>query len=260
VARNDEILVKNYKWYFMHNISTVLTRELRGYFETPVAYVFIVIFLMLTGMFTFYVGGFYQQEQASLLAFFRWHPWLYLFLIPAISMRLWAEERRSGTIEILLTLPISTFESVVGKYLAAWIFAGFALLLTFPMWITVNYLGDPDNGIIIISYIGSFVMAGAFLAVGSCISSMTRNQVVSFVVSTMICFLFTLSGFPIVLDFFSALNFPQVFINTISSFSFIQNFDDILKGALSLKNIVYFLSFIVFWLYINIIVIDTKRA
>ncbi|PIR37415.1 MAG: ABC transporter permease [Alphaproteobacteria bacterium CG11_big_fil_rev_8_21_14_0_20_39_49] len=244
----------------MRNIIAVSCKELKGYFETPVAYVFMVVFLMLSGMFTFYLGGFYDAEQANLSGFFNWHPWLYLFLIPAISMRLWAEERRSGTIEILLTLPISTFESVVGKFIAAWIFAGISLLLTFPMWLTVNYLGDPDNGIIIISYIGSFIMGGAFLAVGSCISAMTQNQVVSFVISITVCFLFTVSGFPIVLDFFSALNLPQFVIDTVSSFSFIQNFDDILKGSLSLKNIVYFVSFIVLWLYINIVVIDTKRA
>jgi ABC-2 type transport system permease protein len=244
----------------MRNINAILCKELKGYFETPVAYVFLVVFLMLAGLFTFYLGNFYASEQSNLVSFFTWHPWLYLFLIPSISMRLWAEERRSGTIEILLTLPISTFESVIGKFLAAWIFAGIALLLTFPIFLTVNYLGDPDNGIIFVSYLGSFVMAGAFLAVGSCISAMTQNQVVSFVVSITVCFLFTLSGFPIVLDFFSALNFPQFLIDTISAFSFIQNFDDILKGALNLKNIVYFVSFIVFWLYINIVVIDTKRA
>jgi len=244
----------------MGNIIAVLSRELKGYFETPVAYVFMVVFLMIAGLFTFYLGGFYETEQANLLAFFNWHPWLYLFLIPAISMRLWAEERRSGTIEILLTLPISTFESVLGKYFAAWIFSGITLLLTFPIFLTVNYLGDPDNGIIFISYIGSFVMAGAFLAVGSCMSSMTQNQVISFVISITVCFLFTLSGFPIVIDFFTALHLPQFLIDTISSFSFVQNFDDILKGALSLKNVVYFSSFIIFWLYLNIVIIDTKRA
>ena len=244
----------------MRNINAVLCKELKGYFETPVAYVLMVVFLMLTGMFTFYLGGFFDAEQANLLGFFDWHPWLYLFLMPAISMRLWAEERRSGTIEMLLTLPVSTFESVMGKFIAAWLFAGVTLILTFPMWITVNYLGDPDNGIIVLSYIGSFVMAGAFLAVGSSISAMTQNQVVSFVVSITVCFLFTVSGFPIVIDFFSALNLPQFVIDTVSSFSFVQNFDDISKGVLSLKNVVYFSSFIVFWLYINIVVIDTKRA
>jgi ABC-2 type transport system permease protein len=244
----------------MSNIPAIFKRELSGYFETPVAYVFIVVFLLLNGMFAFYLGGFYESGQADLVSFFRWHPWLYLFLIPAISMRLWAEEKKSGTVELLMTLPITTFEAVMGKYLAAWCFTSFALLLTFPIWLTVNYLGSPDNGIIVISYIGSLLMAGAFLAIGSCMSALTRNQVVSFVISVTVCFIFTVSGFPIVLDFFIGLGFPQVIVDTVSSFSFITNFEEILQGVLSMKNFIYFISLAVFWLFINFVIIETKRA
>jgi ABC-2 type transport system permease protein len=244
----------------MSNISAIFKRELSGYFETPVAYVFIVVFLLLSGMFTFYIGGFYEAGQADLVAFFRWHPWLYLFLIPAVSMRLWAEEKKSGTIELLMTLPIKTCEAVMAKFLAAWCFITISLLLTFPIWITVNYLGEPDNGIIFISYIGSFLMAGAFLAIGSCMSALTRNQVVSFVISVTVCFIFTVSGFPMVLDFFIGLGFPQAIVDTVSSFSFLTNYEEILKGVLSMKNFVYFISLAVFWLFVNYLVIDAKRV
>jgi ABC-2 type transport system permease protein len=244
----------------MNNTLAIFKRELYGYFETPVAYVFIVVFLLLNGMFAFYIGGFFEAGQADLVGFFRWHTWLYLFLVPAVSMRLWAEERKSGTIELLLTLPISTFEAVMGKYLAAWCFTSFALVLTFPIWLTVNYLGDPDNGIIVMSYIGSLLMAGSFLAIGSCISALTRNQVVSFVISVTVCFIFTVSGFPIVLDFFIGLGFPQIIVDMVSSFSFLSNFEDILKGVLSLKNFIFFISLAAFWLFVNFIIVETKRA
>ena len=160
----------------MGTIINITKRELNGYFSTPVAYVFIVIFLLMAGLFTFYMGAFYERGQADLSAFFDWHPWLYLFLIPAISMRLWAEERRNGTIELLMTLPVSVGQTVIGKFLAAWIFTGIALILTFPMWITVNYLGDPDNGVILTSYLGSLLMAGGYLSIGSCISSLTKTK------------------------------------------------------------------------------------
>ena len=170
----------------MRNMLAIMKRELYGYFSTPVAYVFIVIFLFLTGVFTFYLGSFYDSNQADLDPFFRFHPWLYLFLIPAISMRLWSEERKSGTIELLMTLPVTITDAVVGKFLAAWCFSGIALALTFPMWITVNYLGDPDNTVILASYLGSLLMAGGFLAIGSCISALTKNQVIAFVISVVI--------------------------------------------------------------------------
>ena len=244
----------------MENIITIFKRELTGYFETPVAYVFIIVFLLVSGVFTFYLGGFFGSGRADLQSFFSWHPWLYLFLIPAISMRLWAEERRAGTLELLLTLPISSTEAVMGKFLAAWCFSAITLFFTFPIWLTVNYLGDPDNGVIIISYLGSLLLSGAFLSIGACMSSLTRNQVISFVASVSVCFIFVVSGFPMVLDFFTALGFPQVIVDTVSSFSFIANFEEITKGVLSFKNILFFISIISLWLFINVGIIQVKRA
>src|SRR5687767_6059271 len=180
----------------MHNVGIVLRRELASYFATPVAYVFIIIFLVLTSAFTFYLGGFYERGQADLEPFFSFHPWLYLFLIPAISMRLWAEERKTGSIELLMTHPLTMWEAVLGKFFAAWLFAGLALALTFPLWITVNYLGDPDNGVVVAAYLGSFLLAGGFLAIGSCASALTRNQVVAFILAVVGCFVVLLAGFP----------------------------------------------------------------
>jgi len=243
----------------MKHALTICKRELGNYFGTPVAYVFIVIFLALTGVFTFYIGGFYERAQADLRPFFVYHPWLYLFLIPALSMRLWAEERKSGSIELLMTLPVSVTAAVFGKYLAAWVFTAIALFLTFPMWITVNYLGNPDNSVIFASYLGSLLMAGAYLAVGSCISSITKNQVIAFVISVVICFLFILSGFPLVLNFFSGWA-PQTIVNAIASLSFLTHYNNISKGVLDFRDVFYFLSFIAFWLYINVVVIDMKKA
>src|SRR5919198_4059386 len=181
----------------MRNVYFIFKRELAGYFATPVAYVFLVIFLALSGAFTFFVGNFFERGQADLQSFFTFHPWLYIVLIPALAMRLWAEERRSGTIELFLTLPIRMTEAVLGKFLAAWCFAGIALALTFPFWVTVNFLGRPDNGVILASYIGSWLMAGAMLAVGGCISAMTKNQVIAFVVTAAVVFVFTVAGSPI---------------------------------------------------------------
>ncbi len=243
----------------MANVWAIFKRELGGYFITPIAYVFAGIFVFLSGVFAFYLGSFFERGQADLQAFFQFHPWLYLFLIPALSMRLWAEERRSGTIELLMTLPVSMTQAVLGKYLAAWAFAGIALMLTFPMWITVNYLGDPDNGVILASYVGSFLMAGAFLAIGSCISALTRNQVIAFVVSAVICLIFVLAGYPLVLDVVSAFA-PQFLVETISSFSFLEHFNAISKGVIELRDLVYFLSVIVFWLFANAVVIDLRKA
>lgn len=243
----------------MNNIRAVFKREFAGYFATPVAYVFIVIFLFLMGVFTFYVGAFYDRNQADLEPFFRYHPWLYLFLLPAIAMRLWSEERKSGTIELLMTLPISTWEAVIGKFLAAWLFTAVALVLTFPMWITVNYLGAPDNTVILASYIGSLFMAGGFLAIGSCVSAFTKNQVIAFVISVVICFLFLLSGFPLVLDFFQAWA-PQAVVNAIASFSFLTHFESIKKGVIDLRDVIYFTVLICFWLYANVVVIESKKA
>ena len=243
----------------MNNIWAIFKRELRGYFVTPLAYVFIVIFLFLTGIFTFYMGGFFQRGQADLQAFFAFHPWLYLFLIPAISMRLWAEERKQGTIELLLTLPVSMAEAVIGKFLSAWAFTGIALALTFPMWITVNYLGNPDNGIIVAGYFGSFIMAGAYLAIGICISAMTKNQVIAFVITVVTCLLFVLSGFPVVLNFFQGWA-PVYVVEAISSFSFLTHFTSITKGVIDLRDIIYFLSLIGCWLFASAIIVDMKKG
>lgn len=243
----------------MKNIIAIFKRELYGYFSTPVAYVFIVIFLFLTGVFTFYIGTFYENNQADLDAFFRFHPWLYLFLIPAIAMRLWSEERKSGTIELLMTLPISITEAVIGKFLAAWCFSGVALALTFPMWLTVNYLGNPDNTVILASYIASFLMAGGFLAIGSCISAITKSQVIAFVISVVICFLFILSGFPLVLNFFQSWA-PQMLVDAVSSLSFLTHFESIRKGLIDLRDVIYFTVLIAFWLYATVVAIEANKA
>lgn len=234
-------------------------RELASYFATPVAYVFIMIFLVLSGAFTFYLGGFYERGQADLLPFFNFHPWLYLFLIPAIAMRLWAEERKSGSIELLLTLPVTMMQAVLGKFLAAWAFAGIALIFTFPIWVTVNYLGSPDNGAILASYVGSFLMAGAFLAIGSCISACTRNQVIAFILTAAVCFLLLLAGFPLVLDFVRPF-LPQLFVDAIASLSFLTHFNAISKGVIDLRDLVYFGLMIGAWLYACALVIDHKKA
>ena len=241
------------------NIRAIFKRELYAYFHTPIAYVFIIIFLFLTGIFSFYLGAFYERGQADLEPFFRFHPWLYLFLIPAIAMRLWSEERKSGTIELLMTLPISVTDAVLGKYLAAWCFTAIALVLTFPMWITVNYLGEPDNTVILAGYLGSLLMAGGFLAIGSCISALSKSQVIAFVISVVICFLFILSGFPLVLDFFQGWA-PQALVEVISSLSFLTHFDSINKGVIDLRDLVYYLVLISFWLYANVVVIDSRKA
>ena len=243
----------------MNAIKVIAMRELRAYFATPLAYVFMVIYLALMGTFTFYLGGFYERGQADLIPFFNFHPWLYLFLVPAISMRLWAEERKSGSIELLMTLPITMGEAVLGKFLAAWGFVAVALALTFPIWITVNYLGDPDNGVILTGYIGSLLMAGAFLAIGACISAANRNQVVAFIITVAICFMFLLSGFPMVLDFFSAWA-PQSIVDTVAGLSFLTHFNALSKGVLDLRDVVYFLLVIGAWLYANAVVLDMKKA
>ncbi|MEO7013930.1 MAG: ABC transporter permease subunit [Dokdonella sp.] len=243
----------------MSAITTVCKRELRSYFATPVAYVFIVIFLVLSSAFTFYLGNFYERGQADLLPFFSFLPWLYLFLVPAVSMRLWSEERKSGTIELLLTLPITMWQAVMGKFLAAWLFIGIALALTFPLWITVNYLGDPDNGVIFASYLGAWLMAGAFLAIGSCISAATRNQVVAFILTVVVCFLLVMAGFPLVLDAFRSWA-PQMLVDAIASLSFLTHFSSISKGVIDLRDLLYFILMIGFWLYASAIVIDLKKA
>jgi ABC-2 type transport system permease protein len=243
----------------MNGMINVMRRELAGYFATPVAYVFIVIFLVMTSVFTFYLGGFFQRGIADLEPFFRFHPWLYLFLVPAIAMRLWAEERRSGTIELLLTLPLSLGQAVLGKFLAAWLFIGLCLLLTFPMWLTVNYLGDPDNGAILAGYLGSWLMAGGMLAIGSCMSALTRNQVIAFILSVVACFVFLLSGLPMVLDLFTGWA-PQPLVDAIAGLSFLSHFSDISKGVIDVRDLVYFTLVIGFWLAANVVLLEMKKG
>jgi ABC-2 type transport system permease protein len=243
----------------MHSIGTIFRRELASYFATPLAYIFIVIFLVMAGILAFFVGNFFERGQADLQAFFTFHPWLYLVLIPALSMRLWAEERKSGTIELFLTLPISMMAAVLGKFLAAWAFAGIALVLTFPFWLTVNYLGTPDNGVILASYVGSFLMAGAFLALGACLSALTKNQVIAFVITAAASFLFTVSGSPIVLGLFQSWA-PASMLATISSFSFLTHFTAITRGVIDARDAVYFLSVIGAFLLANAVLVDLKKA
>ena len=243
----------------MRNIGIIARREIGSYFGTPLAYVFIVIFLALTGALCFYLGGFLFRGQADLEPFFVYHPWLYLLLVPAIAMRLWAEERKTGTIENLMTLPISTPEAVLGKFIAAWLFCGIALTLTFPVWITVNVLGDPDNGVIIASYLGSFLMAGAFMAIGSCMSALSKNQVIAFIIAATACFLFTMSGLDLVLNFFRGWS-PEWLVSTIASMSFLTHFNAVTQGVIELRDLVFFLSLITFWLFANIVIVDLKKA
>jgi ABC-2 type transport system permease protein len=243
----------------MSSVINIIRRELTAYFATPVAYVFIVIFLVMTGVFSFYIGGFYERGIADLEPFFRFHPWLFLFLVPAISMRLWAEERKSGTIELLLTLPISLWQVVLGKFLAAWLFLGLALVLTVPLWVTVNYLGDPDNGVILAAYIGSWLMAGGFLAIGSCMSAVTPSQVVAFILSVVVCFVFLLSGLPMVMNLFTGWA-PQVVMDGIANLSFLSHFADISKGVIDIRDLVYFVLVIGFWLMVNMIILELKKA
>lgn len=243
----------------MRNTLVIFKRELVGYFATPVAYVFLVIFLLLAGMMTFFAGDMFQRGQADLQPFFSFHPWLYLFLVPAISMRLWAEERKSGTIELLLTLPISMTEAVLGKFLAAWCFTGIALVLTFPMWLTVNYLGTPDNGVIVASYVGSLLMAGGYLAIGACISALTRNQVIAFVISVAVCFVFVMAGFPLVVGLLKGWA-PQGLVDVVASLGFLTHFDAITKGVIDLGDLVFFVSLMAFFLFANAVVLDLRKA
>ncbi len=243
----------------MRNIGLIFQREFLGYFLTPLAYIFIVIFLILAGLLTFFMGGFLSRDQADLLPFFEFHPWLYLILIPALSMRLWAEERKLGTIELFLTLPISMVEAVVGKFLAAWVFSATALILTFPFWLTVNYLGNPDNGVILACYIGSLLMAGAYLAIGSMISATTKNQVIAFVVTTSVCFIFTLAGSPVVLDFVSAWA-PTDVVQIVSNFGFLPHFQSIQRGVIDARDLIFFGSIIVVALIANAVIVDWRKA
>jgi len=241
------------------NIRTITKREITSYFTSPVAYVFIVIFLLLCGFFTFMLGGFFERGEASLASFFMWTPWLYLFLVPAVGMRLWAEEQRLGTLELLLTMPISPWQAIVAKFLASWLFLGLALLLTFPIWITVNYLGPADNGAIIAGYFGSFLMAGAYLAVTCVTSAVTRNQVISFIIAVVVCFFLILCGWQPVTNLLVRWA-PQWLVDTVAGFSVMPHFSSFERGLIDLRDILFFASLMVFSLFTTGVVIRSVRG
>jgi ABC-2 type transport system permease protein len=243
----------------MRPIWIIAKRELGSYFSSPVAYVFLVMFLLLTGFFTFTVGNFFERGEASLAAFFGWHPWLYLVLVPAVGMRVWAEERRAGTIELLLTMPVTTWQAILGKFLASWIFLALALALTFPVVITVNVLGEPDNGIIVAGYLGSLFLAGAYLAVTCMTSALTRNQVVAFILSVVICLFLILVGFNPVTDLLARWASPG-FVDTVAAFSVMTHFDGFQKGVIDTRDLFFFLSVIGFALFATGVVIRSHRA
>jgi ABC-2 type transport system permease protein len=243
----------------MKPILTITKRELTGYFASPVAFVFIVIFLMLSGFFTFMVAGFFERGQASLEAFFSWHPWLYLFLVPAVGMRMWSEERRLGTLELLLTMPVTAWQAIVGKFLAAWLVLALALGLTFPIWITVNYLGNPDNGIILAGYLGSVLMGGAYLSITAMTSAMTRNQVVAFILSVVMSLFLILAGYPPVTNLLVHWAKPWI-VEAIAAFSVMTHFESIQKGVLDSRDLLYFVSVIIFSLFTTSVIVRTHRA
>ena len=240
------------------NIKTIAKRELGGYFSSPVAYVFIVIFLLLSGFFTFMVGGFFERGEASLISFFMWHPWFYLFLVPAAGMRLWAEERRVGTLELLFTMPVTPWQAIVGKFLASWLFLALALFLTFPLVISVNHLGSPDNGVILAGYVGSLMMAGAYLAISCMTSALTRNQVVSFIIAVVLCLFLILAGYPPVTNLLA--QWSATLVDIIASFSFITHYEGFQKGVLDSRDVIFFLSVIGFSLFTTGVILRGHRA
>ena len=242
----------------LRDVLTICRRELTGYLSTPIAYVFVVVFLTFAGALTFFLGNFLDRGQASLDGFFQFHPWLYLFLVPAIAMRLWAEERKSGSIELLLTLPVTTLSTVLGKFLAAWIVAGAGLALTATFWLTVNYLGSPDNGVIAVGYAGSFVMAGSYLAISAFVSALTKNQVIAFIVAAALCFAFTASGLGVVLEFFAGWA-PTPVLDTVANLSFLDHFRDISRGVVDVRDAVFFGSTIVFFLFANVVAVELRK-
>ena len=244
---------------YLNKIYIIFDRELKGYFRTPLASIFLLVFLALSSGMTFFLGRFFERDQADLTAFFSWHPWLFLVLMPAIGMRLWAEERRSGTIELLITLPVTNTQLVIGKFLASWIFTLIALILTMPIWITVNYLGEPDNHVILISYFGSWLMAGAFLALTSCLSALTKNQVIAFIISSISGFILIMAGFNLVLSAVRSWS-PNWITETISSMSFLSHFSRIQMGVFDLSTLVFFISMIFLCLWINVQLVQVKKA
>jgi ABC-2 type transport system permease protein len=244
---------------YFNKVYIIFDRELRGYFRTPLASIFLLVFLALSSGMTFFLGRFFERDQADLIAFFSWHPWLFLILMPAIGMRLWAEERRSGTIELLITLPVTNTQLVIGKFLASWIFTLIALVLSMPIWITINYLGNPDNSVILISYIGSWLMAGAFLALTSCLSTLTKNQVIAFIISSISGFILIMAGFSLILAVVRSWA-PVWITETIGSMSFLSHFSRIQMGVFDLNSLVFFISMIILCLWINIQLVQMKKA
>ncbi|MAZ88525.1 MAG: ABC transporter permease [Cellvibrionaceae bacterium] len=243
----------------MNRVCIITKRELRSYFATPLAYIFLSVFALLSGFLTFELGSFFRREQADLMSFFTFHPWLYLVLMPPLAMRLWAEERQTGTIELLMTLPITTLDAVLGKFLAAWLFSGLALLATIPIWWTVNYLGQPDNGVIVAAYVGSWLMGGSFLALGGFLSALTKNQIIAFVLSLMVSLGFLLLGFAPVASSLQSL-LPQALAELLISMSFLTHFQAIARGVLDLRDVGFFVIFIASWLLATVAVVDWKRA
>jgi ABC-2 type transport system permease protein len=242
------------------HIKTITKRELSAYFASPVAYVFIVIFLLLAGFFTFMAGGFFERNQANLNSFFVWHPWLYLFLVPAVGMRLWSEERRMGTIELLLTMPIAAWEAIVGKFLASWLFLALALVCTFTVIFTVNYLGNPDNGVIFAAYIGSFLLAGAYLAISCVTSALTRNQVISFILSLVICLILILAGWPPITHFLDLFTENPRLVEAVAAFSVMTHFEGFQRGVIDIRDVIFFIAAIVFCLVTTSVIIRSHRA
>jgi ABC-2 type transport system permease protein len=242
----------------MNGFYAVFKRELKGYFATPVAYVFLVIFLFAAGMIPF-ARKFFEIRQADLRLFFEHLPILFIFLVPATAMRLWSEERKNGSIELLLTLPITIPQAVLGKFFAAWMFLGIALLLTFPMPLTVMYLGDPDEGLILTGYLGAFLMAGGFLAIGSFFSTLTKNQVISFILSAAACGIFVIAGLPSTLDYLSGA-LPDEVLAVVETLSFQSHFDSIMRGVVELKDVTYFIVLVVAWVYAGMLVLEERKA
>jgi ABC-2 type transport system permease protein len=243
----------------MSPVLAIFKREFGAYFATPLAAVFIVIFLLLAGAFAFFLGDFFEVGQADLQVFFRFHPWLYLLLVPAVAMGLWAEERKTGTIELLLTQPVALWQAVLGKFLAAWALVALALALTFPMWLTVNWLGEPDNGVILAGYLGSLLMAGAFLAIGSCLSALSRSSVLAFILIVLVCLLFLLAGFPLVLNPLRSV-LPQSAVDAASGLSVLTHFQAITRGVLDLRDLSYFVLGILAWLTATVVVLEIRKA
>ena len=243
----------------MSPVLAIFKREFRAYFATPLAPVFIVMFLLLAGAFSFFLGDFFEAGQADLQVFFRFHPWLYLLLVPAVAMGLWAEERKTGTLELLLTQPVALWQAVLGKFLAAWALVALALALTFPMWLTVNWLGDPDNGVILASYLGSLLMAGSFLAIGSCLSALSRSSVLAFILIVLVCLLYLLAGFPLVLNPLRGF-LPQTVVDAASNLSVLTHFQAITRGVLDLRDLSYFVLGILAWLGATVLVLEIRKA